>query len=137
MRKAGRARRSRRKQLMTMLHLRSSTNSTRYKVKKLTMQRKTGQMKRQNYFSGLFKSTVKVRDSLLKNLIRMTGYKLLGSFPAEMTHSVSISSTRIRNQPFKRATGSKEKTRNLSDSLESMEPSNGVKLPLNSMKVFK
>lgn len=72
-------------------------------------------MKRLNYSNGQFKSTVKARDLLLKNLIKMIGFKLLVSFQEEMTPNVSISSTKTKNQPFKKAIGSKEKMRSLSD----------------------
>ena len=73
--------------------------------------KKTGQMTKPTFFSGRSKSTAEGRASLHRNSTRMTGSRSLGSSQEEMILSASTSSTKTRSQPYKRVTGSKEKTR--------------------------
>jgi len=51
----------------------------------------------QNFYSGPFKNIVEVKTFSLKSLIRMIGWKLLGSFLEEMTHNANINSTKIKS----------------------------------------
>lgn len=53
-----------------------------------------------------------------------------------MIPSANINLIKIKNQPFKKVTGWKEKMKNLLDLLEKMELDNGVKLPLHLMLIW-
>ena len=97
------------------------------------MQRKIGQMMRQTCCSGPSRNTAVARASLLRNLIRTTGSRLLASSPVEMIPSANTSLTKIRSQQSRRVIGSKEKTRNLSSSFAKMEPSSGLRSQISSM----
>ena len=93
--------------------LRYLTSSTKFKERSPIMPKRTGQMTKPNYFSGPFSSTAKERESHHKSWIRTIGLRLLISFQAVMTHSVSTNSTRTRNLQSKSAIGSRERMKNL------------------------
>jgi len=76
------------------------------------MPRRTGQKKKPSCCCGQSRSTAGARTSLPRSWARMIGSKLLVLFLAGMTHSASISSIKIKSLPFRKATGSKEKTKN-------------------------
>jgi hypothetical protein len=112
---------------------RSSTSWLNYRVKRLTTPKRIGLMMKLIYFSGPSKSTAEARASLHRSWTRMTGSKSLGSSQEEMIHSASTSSTKIRSQPYRRVTGSKEKTKSSWNWSVRMVPSNGLRSQTNSM----
>jgi hypothetical protein len=111
----------------------SLTNLPNSRAKRLTTPKRIGPMTRQTCYSGPYRSIVGVRASPLRSSTRTTGSKLLVSSPVETIRNVSISSTKTRNPPSKKVTGSKERTRSSSSLFARMEPSSGPRLPISSM----
>jgi hypothetical protein len=120
---------------LTKQRRKSLTSSRSCKARRRTMPRRIGRTKKPNCSCGPFKSIAVARTSLHRSLERMIGYKLLDSYPEGMILSASINSIRIKSQPFKRATGSREKMRSWSNSFEKMVPNSGVRLLTSSIQI--
>ena len=120
---------------LTKLPRKSLTSSRSCKARKRTTPRRIGLTKKPSCSYGPFKSIALVRTSPHRSWERMIGSKLLVSYLEGMILSASINSIRIRSLRFRRATGSREKTRNWSNWFEKTVPSSGVRLLTSSIQI--
>ena len=92
-------------------------------------------MTKPDFYNGQLKNTAEEKTSLLRNQGKMIGYKSQDLYLVGMIRNVSINLTKIRNQQYRRVTGSKEKMRSQLNLLEKMVLSSGARLLPNSMEI--
>lgn len=95
------------------------------------MPKRTGPMRKQSCYCGQSRNIVEGRILFHRNWVRMTGYKLLVSFPEETTHNVNINLIKIKNQRSRKVTGSSVRMKSLSNLFEKMVLNSGVRLPIS------